>query len=255
MTESAAGLPETAGAGGVTTERHAERSPGPARIRGFPSRFPVRNDNERPFRYRVVSFASRGVLRALFGSQLDVSAMARIPVQGPLLVASNHLSNIDPFIFGGFAPGAMFCMAKRELYGNPAFAWVLAGCNCFPVERGAPDRWALRTSLDVLQRGGRLLLFIEGTRAAVPGMKRAEAGVGFLARRSGVPVLPVALWGTERALARGRRLPRRVPVRTAVGEPFMPAPASGRGADQAVADEIGRHVAALLPPQYRGLYG
>lgn len=214
----------------------------------------MRDDGERPNRYRIVSLTSRGVLRALFGSELDVGAMARIPRHGPLLVASNHLSNIDPFIFGGFSPGALFCMAKRELYANPAVAWWLAGCNCFPVDRGTPDRWALRTSLSILGSGGRLLLFIEGTRAAAPGMKRAEAGVGFLARRSGVPVLPVGLWGTEQALRRGRRLPRRVPVSFAVGEPFTPAAASGRGADQAVADEIGRRVAELLPPAYRGAY-
>lgn len=223
-------------------------------MRGFPGRFPVRDDGERPYRYRIVSLVSRGVLRTLFGSDLDVEAMARIPARGPLLVASNHLSNIDPFIFGGFAPRALFCMAKRELYGNPAIAWALAGCNCFPVDRGTPDRWALRLSLDLLSRGERLLLFIEGTRAAAPGMKRAEAGVGFLARRSGVPVLPVALWGTEQSLRRGRLLPRRVPAAMRVGDPFTPAATSGRGADQAVADEIGRHVAALLPPAYRGTY-
>lgn len=195
------------------------------------------------------------MLRVFFDGSLDVRAMSGIPTSEPLLVACNHLSNIDPFIFGGFTPGAMFAMAKRELYANPVLAWMLGGCNCFPVNRGAPDRWALRTSLDILSRGGQLLLFIEGTRAASPGMKRAEAGVGFLARRSGVPVLPIGVHGSERALGRGRRLPRRVPIRVSVGNIFVPESATGHGADQAVADEIGRHVAALLPPSYRGVYG
>lgn len=224
-------------------------------VRGFPSHFPVRDDGKRPNRYHAVSTGCRVVLRTLFGSELDVEALEDMPMDGPLLVACNHLSNIDPFIFGGYAPGTLFCMAKRELYKLPPVAWVLGGCNCFPVDRGAPDRWALRTSLDILRDGGRLLLFVEGTRAAVPGMKRAEPGIGFLARKSGVPVLPMAVWGSERALPRNRRIPKRVPIAVAVGTVFTPRTVSGRGADQVIADEIGGRVAKLLPPEYRGAYG
>lgn len=223
-------------------------------VRGFPSHFPVRDDGERPYRYHAVSTGCRVVLRAFFRSKLNVEALKNMPLEGPLLVACNHLSNIDPFIFGGWAPGTMFCMAKRELYGIPPVAWVLGGCNCFPVDRGAPDRWALRTSLSILRDGGRLLLFVEGTRAATPGMKRAEPGIGFLARKSGVPVLPIAVWGSERALPRDRRMPKRVPIEIAVGTVFTPRTVSGRGADQVIADEIGRSIAGLLPPGYRGAY-
>ena len=223
-------------------------------IRGFPSHFPVRDDGKRPNRYHAVSTGCRVGLRTLFGGELNVEALTQMPTDGPLLVACNHLSNIDPFIFGGYAPGTMFCMAKRELFKIPPVAWVLGGCNCFPVDRGAADRWALRTSLNILRDGGRLLLFVEGTRAATPGMKRAEPGIGFLARKSGVPVLPIAVWGSERALPRNRRLPRRVPIEVAVGKVFTPRTVSGRGADQVIADEIGRRVARLLPPEYRGAY-
>ena len=223
-------------------------------VRGFPSRFPVRADGKRPWRYRIVSATSRAVLRPLFDGSLDVHEMSKIPTGGPLLLACNHLSNIDPFIFGGYTPGAMFCMAKKELYRSPVLAWVLGGCNCFPVDRGAPDRWALRLALDILGDGGRLLLFVEGTRAARPGMKRAEAGVGFLARRSGAPVLPIAVYGSEHALGRGRIIPRRVPIRLVVGETFTPEAMKGHGADQAVADAIAGRVAELLPPGYRGVY-
>jgi|SRR5438105_9548248 len=198
---------------------------------------------------------SRTALRALFGRALRFRDMERFPREGPLLVVTNHLSNVDPFLFGGFAPGTMFCMAKRELYKHRALAWILAGCNCFPVDRGAADRWALRTSLEVLAKRGRLLIFLEGTRALSPGMKRAEAGVGFLARRSGARVLPVAVWGTEGALARGRRLPRRVPVTVTIGEAFTPdVGGSSRPDDQAIADSIAKRIAQLLPREYRGVY-
>lgn len=226
------------------------------RLAGFPRRFPVRDDGKRPWRYHIVSWLARVVLRAFFGRDLRFDGMDRFPLDGPLLVVTNHLSNVDPFLFGAYAPGTMFCMAKRELYKHRLVAWILAGCNCFPVDRGAADRWALRTALEVLAQHGRLLIFLEGTRALSPGMKRAEAGVGFLVRRSGARVLPIAIWGTERALRRGRRLPRRMPVNIRIGDAFAPATESGsREADQAVADAIGRRIAQLLPPEYRGVYG
>ena len=225
-----------------------------ARLPGFPQRFPVRSDGRRPWRYRIVSLLIRVLMRAWFGRQLVIDGIERVPREGPLLVVSNHLSNIDPLLFGGYGPGALFCMSKRELFTNRFVAWVLGGCNCFPVDRGSADRWALRTALDILSARGRLLIFLEGTRAAVPGMKQAEAGIGFLARRSGARVLPVAVWGTEQALPRGRKLPRRIPIRMEFGSPFEVELPQGRTDDRAVADHIAHRIAALLPVEYRGIY-
>ena len=222
---------------------------------GFPANFPVRKDGRRPWRYRIVSLLSRIVLRLWFGHQLRFEGLEHVPLTGPLLVVCNHLSNIDPFIFGGFAPGTMFCMSKRELFTNRVIAWILSGCNCYPVDRGAADRWALRTSLNLLADRGRLLVFVEGTRATKPGMRRVEAGIGFLARRSKAQLLPVAVWGTERALARGHRIPKRVPVTVRWGLPFdATSAAGGRPDDQEMADQIARRIAELLPEEYRGAY-
>jgi 1-acyl-sn-glycerol-3-phosphate acyltransferase len=225
-------------------------------IPGFPERFPIRDDGVRPWRYRVVSLICRTSLRGFFGRGLQLDPLSSFPTEGPLLVVCNHLSNIDPWIFGGFGPGVLYCMSKRELFNNRIVAWILAGCNCFPIDRGTADRRALRIALDVLARRGRLLIFLEGTRSATPGMRRAEAGVGFLARRSGASILPVAVWGSEAALGRGHRFPRRVPIRLKIGTAFqLPERADGeRRDDQAVADLIGSHIAELLPPSYRGVY-
>ena len=87
-------------------------------------------------------------------------------------------------------------------------------------------------------------------------MRRAEAGVGFLARRSGASILPVGISGTEAALPRGHRFPRRVPIRVSIGPVFqLPERVPGeRRDDQAVADLIGSRIAELLPPAYRGVY-
>jgi 1-acyl-sn-glycerol-3-phosphate acyltransferase len=227
-----------------------------AEIPGFPEHFPVRTDGRKTLRYHVVSWLCKTILRGFFGRDLRVDPSTEFPKEGPLLVVSNHLSNIDPFLFGGYAPGALYCITKRELFSNPFVSWIMAGCNCFPVDRGAADRRAMRTALDVLSRRGRLLIFLEGTRSATPGMRRAEAGAGFLARRSGARILPVAIWGTEAALGRGRKLPKRVPIRMRYGPMFtLPDRAPGeRRDDQAIADLIGSRIAALLPPAYRGVY-
>jgi 1-acyl-sn-glycerol-3-phosphate acyltransferase len=226
-------------------------------IPGFPERFPVRDDGRRSWRYKIVSWICRTSLRGFFGRGLKLDSPTKVPENGPLLIVCNHLSNIDPWLFGGFGPGVLYCMSKRELFGNPFSAWVLAGCNCFPIHRGTADRRALKTALDVLSKGGRLLIFLEGTRSSTPGMRRAEAGVGFLARRSGASVLPVGVCGTEAALGRGHTLPKRVPIRLRYGKVFqLPDRVPGeRRDDQAVADLIGSRIAELLPLEYRGVYG
>jgi 1-acyl-sn-glycerol-3-phosphate acyltransferase len=231
-------------------------------VPGFPARFPVRDDDRRSLRYRIVGVFVRWCFRAVFGRRLiEFEGFENIPAgPGPLVVASNHLSNLDPLLHGGFFPRTLFAMAKKELFPNRLAAWVWAGCNTFPIDRGAADRWALRTAIDVLQRGGRLLLFVEGTRATQPGMKRAEPGVGFLVRRaapagaSAVPVLPAAVWGTEKALVKGRLLPRRVPLHVRYGPVFTLQIGAGAREDQAIADQVAAHVAALLPVDYRGYY-
>jgi len=230
-------------------------------VPGFPQRFPVRDDDRRSLRYRAVGVLARAVYRTIFGRRrLRFEGLEHIPDgPGPLVLASNHLSNLDPMLFGGFFPHTLYAMAKKELFPNRLLAWIWAGCNTFPVDRGSADRRALRIALDVLRRGGRLVLFVEGTRATQPGMKAAEPGVGFVLRRASaqgrpVRVLPAAVWGTEKALVKGRRLPRRVPLHVRYGPVFTPQVGAGHRDDQAIADEVAAHIAALLPPEYRGHY-
>ena len=221
---------------------------------GFPHDFPVRGDNRLPLRFLAMRAILRAGFTAILGGGLDIQGTENLVEEGPLLVVANHLSNIDPLLFGAYWPGNLYAMGKRELFRGRAWTWVLAGCNSFPVDRGAPDRWSLRIALDLLARRRRLLLFIEGTRGeGAPGMRRAEPGVGFLVRRSGADIQPVAIWGTERVLTRGRLLPRRAPVHIRYGRVVRRAEL-GEGDAQAVADRVGERIAALLPAAYRGVY-
>jgi 1-acyl-sn-glycerol-3-phosphate acyltransferase len=206
-------------------------------------------------RYRVTALSCRVVLRLIFGRRLRIEGLEKVPSGGPLLIASNHLSNLDPALMGGFTPGTNFALAKRELYRNRVLSWLWAGCNCIPVDRGAADRWALRTALQVLEKDGRLIVWVEGTRALVPGMKRAEPGVGFLVRRTEARILPVAVWGTELALVKGRRRPRRVPITLRYGPAVsIDLEGAARRDNQAAADAVAALIAALLPAEYRGVY-
>jgi len=223
----------------------------PAPVPGFPDRFPVRDDGRRPWRYRLTSGLVRGFLRVLFARRLSFEGAEGVPLEGPLLVASNHLSNWDGVIFGAFFPGTLFAIVKRELFRPAPLAWLLAGCNCFPVDRGAADRRALRICLDLLGNRRRLLVFVEGHRSRRPGMGPAEPGAGFLVRRTHATVLPIAIWGTEDALRwTGGLLPRRGPIRIRYGRPVT---VSGR-TDREIAGAIAAEVAALLPARYRGIH-
>jgi 1-acyl-sn-glycerol-3-phosphate acyltransferase len=222
-------------------------------VKGFPDRFPVRDDDRRPLRYRIASLLSRIYLRLLSRRRLRIVGESNIPADGPLLVACNHTSNLDPMVLGGYFPRTLFAMAKREMYFARPVAWFLAGCNCIPVDRGGADRRAVTRALDVLRRKGRLLIFVEGTRSRDGAMHRAEAGIGFLARRSGATVLPVAVSTTDTVGAPGRALLRRQEIVLRYGVPFD-LELSGRRDDPIIADEIAARIAALLPAARRGVY-
>lgn len=237
----------------------AER-PGRPRTGGspwFPARFPVRGVEGRTLRHRVVQALWRCGLRIAFrGGMLQVTGEESVPERGPLLVVSNHLSLVDPVLYGALFPRTLFAMAKEELFRYRFASWVWAGCNTFPVDRHGSARAGLRIARRILAGGGRLLVFIEGARADTPGMTRAEKGAALLVRESGCWVLPAAVWGTEAALPKGRRLPRRVPVHLHYGTPFqVPGDLLAAGDHQAVADHIAGRVADLLPAEYRGCYG
>jgi glycerol-3-phosphate dehydrogenase (NAD(P)+) len=142
-----------------------------------------------------------------------------LPRRGPLLLASNHRSFLDPFVIGTLVRRPVYYMAKRELFEHRLVAWFLNGLGAFPVERGAGDAQAMETARAILARGDCVVLFPEGTRVRPGPLGDPRRGVARLALQTGAPVAPVAVIGTEDVRRGWRIRPRRVRIR--VGAPLL----------------------------------
>ena len=144
-------------------------------------------------------------------------------------------------------------MAKEE-YFSSRLAWLVRFLGAFPVKRGEADRQALRAGEEQLKKGNILVLFPEGTRSRTHTLAMAHSGMGLIALRSGVPVVPVAIWGSENALKLNKL---GSPVTISYGEPMLLAP-KGKKITREDIDEatnkVMRKIAEMLPPEYRGVY-
>ncbi len=136
-------------------------------------------------------------------------------VRGPLIVASNHRSFLDPFVIGASLPWRrpLHYVAKVELFENRWLGWLLNRLGAYPVRRGHSDEETLVTSRQVLERGGAICIFPEGTRIRSGSLGRPRRGFGRLALETGAAVLPVAVHGTEYVRKGWRIRPRKVKVR------------------------------------------
>ena len=163
----------------------------------------------------------RPFFQAFFHIYFRLSRIGRehIPAEGPVIIASNHRSFLDPFVIATMARRPMYSVAKKELFANRLQAWFLNSLGAFPVDRGSGDQDMLDTARAILARGDIVLIFPEGTRIRPGSLGKARRGVGRLALETGAPVVPIAVIGTE-AIRRGWRIrPRKVRLR--VGAPLL----------------------------------
>jgi 1-acyl-sn-glycerol-3-phosphate acyltransferase len=204
--------------------------------------------------YRVGRALAAGLL--LLVTRPSVRGSANVPRRGPLLVVANHASYADPMLLALALPRPVAFLAKEELFHPAPWGWALRAAGIIPVRRGHADRRALDTAIAVLRQGGALAVFAEGTRSVDGRLQAGEPGVGLLAARSGAPVLPVALLGTERLSRRGawRGRPRLVARFGVAWRPALPERGGG-AAYRRLADEMMLAIAALLPQGRRGHYG
>jgi len=202
------------------SERRAERDPEPygqspaVDLGGFRERSLQRGVNP------VIYWVLRALLVPVFLVYFRMQRIGRehLPRSGPLLLAANHRSFLDPFVIGTLVRRPVYYMAKRELFEKRWQAWILNALGAFPVDRGAGDGDAMATAREILERGDCVVLFPEGTRVRPGPLGKPRRGVGRLALETGVPVAPVAVIGTEDVRRGWRIRPRKVRLR--VGRPL-----------------------------------
>ena len=168
----------------------------------------------------LVYWLVRGVLQPFFHLWLRLSRIGRehIPQEGPVILAANHRSFLDPFVIGCMVRRPCYFVAKQELFANRLTAWLLNCLGAFPLRRGESDEESMKTARALLERGEVVVIFPEGTRIKRGSLGRPHKGVGRLALESGAPVVPVAVTGSERA-RRGWRI-RPVKVHLRFGAPL-----------------------------------
>ena len=176
--------------------------------------------------YHIVWMAISAGARLMF--RLRVEGEENFP-PGPFVLAPVHRSVIDTPIAALLTRRRLRFMGKETLWESKALGMFLSVLGGFPVERGTADRSALRAAADVLALGEPLVMFPEGTRQDGPRVRRSDMldGPAFVASRAGVPIVPVGLGGTVRALPVGSKIPRPVKVAAVVGNPISPPPKLG----------------------------
>lgn len=204
--------------------------------------------------YKVVRGAIGFLLRLL--ARFEVEGLEHIPDQGPYLLITNHIHWLDPPAVGVAFPYQAHVFAAEKWGRHWLLGPFMRSMNAIFVHRGEVDRKALRKALAVLEGGGVLGLAPEGTRSKTGAMQRGRSGAAYMAYRTGAPLVPVVSTGQEEVFSSLRRF-RRARVRVVFGPPFEPPPVEGKATAaqvHAFADEIMYHMAAMLPPEYRGVY-
>jgi 1-acyl-sn-glycerol-3-phosphate acyltransferase len=202
----------------------------------------------------LMRFMTRTYLVGLF----TVEGAENVPLSGGLIVCGNHFATLDPPMVPAFLPRPdSWSMAKSEYFRKRWQRWLFTAYQSFPVVRHTADRAALRRAFDLLKDGQVLVIYPEGTRVESGTLSTPEPGAGFIAQKSGCPVLPVAVTGTRECMPKGSRWPRRVPVKIRFGKPFL-IPVrrlSGeRISHEEASDAIMVAIAELLPADKRGKY-
>ena len=164
-----------------------------------------------------------------------------VPETGGALVLSNHQSNLDPIAIGSVCHRRLNYVARKTLFRFPPMRWLMNSLDAIPIDRDGSGFGGLKETLKRLKRGEMVLLFPEGTRTPDGEVQAMKPGFCAIARRAGVPLVPVALDGSFEAWPRHQRFPRRSIIHVQFGEPIEPAAIQGMS-DQELLGEVERRI-------------
>ena len=153
-----------------------------------------------------------------------VYGIENVPKQGPLVIVSNHASDLDPPIVSVSMRRPVAYMAKEELFDVPILKQVITLYGAYPVKRGSADRSAIRSAMNSLEQGWAAGIFLQGTRTSDGRITEPKLGAALIAAKAKVPLLPVSIWGTH-AVKRQGLMANPTPITVRIGE-VIPAPQS-----------------------------
>jgi 1-acyl-sn-glycerol-3-phosphate acyltransferase len=236
----------------VDQKKHAEQIEKPAKKAEIKK--PAKNLYEPYSTPTILYEALRYIARLIFFLTMRVHLRGRynVPRKGPYIIAANHLSWLDIPLIPAFVPGKVVFMAKEELFLGK-MGWLVRFLGAFPVKRGEGDRQAIRAADEQLKQKKIFMIFPEGTRSKTQTLAKGNPGLGMIALRAGVPVIPVAIWGSEKGL---KKLGAEITI--SYGEPIILKPKGAKITREDLeesTEEIMKRIAAMLPARYRGAYG
>ena len=185
-----------------------------------------------------------------------VRGKENVPAQGPLLIVANHINLADPPIVGVSIGRKATFMAKEELFRSRFSGYLMRSLGAFPIRRRGMNKEALHKAEQFLSQGMALIMFPEGRRSRGAQLESAFSGSALIASRSGAPILPIGITGTEKIKGIAWLL-RRPQITVNIGCPFYLLSANGKLTRVELAEftnSIMEHIAELLPVKYRGNY-
>lgn len=189
----------------------------------------------------------RELARGLF--DFRVIGAEKLPIAGPAIIASNHVSFLDPPFVGIAFDEVVHSFARKSLFNHPLMGAVLRSWQVFGVDLDKHDTAALKHTIRLLRTGNKVVIFPEGTRSHDGKLLPAEAGIGLFIAKSQAPVLPVRLFGTYDAYPRGVKTLRPAQITLVIGDLWQPDlksyPQTGKDLYQVLADEVMRRIGEL----------
>lgn len=199
----------------------------------------------------------RGVFHIL--ANVKITGKENVPFGRPYVVAMNHVSIFDPPFAASFWPEQLEIIGASDVFEKPGQGQILKAYGVIPVHRGDYDRTLFMRVISVIEAGYPLLIAPEGGRSHVIAMRRAMPGVAYIVEQTKVPVVPAAIVGTTEDFWRRATHGDRPSLEMHIGKPITLPENTAKGKEkhetrQANADLVMRHLAGLLPEEYRGVY-
>ncbi|WP_080125577.1 lysophospholipid acyltransferase family protein [Chlamydia suis] len=161
------------------------------------------------------------LLFPLFYRRKIFRSKASAAVTGAAIIAANHVSFLDPIVIPLAFPGKIYHLAKSGLFANPFARWLFRALGCYPISREAGNSAAFKAALNIFSKGEKLIIYPEGTRHSDGKIHRGKVGVGMLALKGNVPVIPVYVAGTFEAFGKKHTFPRIwKTLTTVIGKPI-----------------------------------